>query len=101
MRQDDPKYMQQLCAALRLTRAQGKMLALILAEGIISVEYVKEHLGMEVAMQRTLIHRMRPRLKRHGIDIITQRGLGYTMIPEDREHVQKLAADFAPAAQLT
>lgn len=78
-----------LALALRLSMMQGKLLCVLMANTLTTAATIEQHLGVTPEGRRTLLFRLRARLGPHKINIISNPSLGYSILAEDRQRVQR------------
>lgn len=80
-----------LIIAFRLSPSLAKLMGLLLALPKVTTEMVEHRLEI-VTDAKVAIHRLRAKLKKHGITIESQYGVGYWISPEHKELARKNVA---------
>lgn len=73
---------------------QGGLLCVLLAQSLTTTRIVEQRTGLTAEGRRTMIHRLRSRLERSKIRIISHPGLGYSVPPEDRARIFAIVERF-------
>jgi hypothetical protein len=83
-----------LSAALGLSVHQGQVLCLLLSNSLTLLADIERQLGIAGEGRRTLICRLRQRLQRNKIEIITHPSMGYSIPAEARARIAEIVAKF-------
>lgn len=85
--------------ALELSPTSSRILALMMRLPYLTPEILRERLSIARDV-KVSIHRLRKRLKPHGIEIKSKHSVGYWLEPEMKDKVRALTAEYRAKQEL-
>jgi hypothetical protein len=83
-----------IAAALSLSLSQGQALCVLMGNSLTPLRVIEERTGFSPEGRRALIFRLRERLAKHRVRIISHPAAGYSIPQEDRQRIHAIVNSF-------